>query len=150
MKRTRWGSLRQSKRQRQTHPGQNASERRLIREAGGDPNRRKGADGSRNGRPIEVKQIKNPSANRFRIGRTAHARMMKAKGDYVFKARGKKAVKISAAQVDRSLKSNRRKWYSDKRPNGSNYRHTFIRTEEVGLERHSNSQRRKKSRRRSR
>jgi len=100
-------------------------EKNLIQRWGGKPNGGGGPDGSISGRPVEVRSIKKPGANRFRLMKTTHDELVKKNGWYIFKVRGQASTKVSARDVESILKEKKRKWYRDRKPA---YRHTFLYT----------------------
>lgn len=101
---------------------QGKQEDRAIRRHGGNPNKRMGADGSRNGRPLEVKSVKTD--DRYRINQEAHRRMIRQDGTYIFINENGKSREVPARAV--STMMGRGPWYKDR-----DYPHKFVDEEQV-------------------
>jgi len=99
------------------------NERKLIREFGGRPLRKTGTDGVIfDNRPVEVREARKDS--RLRIQQDTHRQLMKAKGYYIFAARGKQALLFSASQVNTMLPPGR--WMKDR-----TYPHKFLNINQI-------------------
>lgn len=103
------------------------AERRAVAAVGGNQNKRRGADGQRRGRPVEVKAQRRD--NRHRIGKKAHARMIRENGTYILIGRNGHRDTVPASEVSRAMGPGN--WYNDKREGGANYKHRFIIHKEV-------------------
>lgn len=100
---------------------QNAEERRMIRHYGGNPDKRRGADGSRRNRPLEVKSARKD--HRYRINQGPHRNLVRNGGQYIFVSGGRSKV-VSARKVSKLL--GRGSWHKDRR-----YPHRFLDKSEV-------------------
>lgn len=88
----------------------------MIFRHGGNPDKRMGADGSRNGRPLEVKSVRKDK--RFRINRKPHRRMVRTDGHYILVDNGRSKV-VPASRVSELI--GRGKWLKDRK-----YPHKFL------------------------
>jgi hypothetical protein len=102
-----------------------SSEVRSLKNAGAVPLRSWGPDGSRGGRPIDVKSRRVDDEGRYRLERGNHERMVRNNGSYIFNDNGKR-IEVPARRVDAQLRERNRNWSHDRRPGGYDYPHCFV------------------------
>ena len=76
-------------------------ERRVIKRHDGKPDATQGRDGKLRGKPVEVKTVRKDT--RYRIGESAHKKLVRNNGTYLFVYRNGQSKKISAKQVSEKL-----------------------------------------------
>jgi len=101
---------------------QGTQEDRVIKRHGGNPSVRMGADGSRNGRPLEVKSVKKD--DRYRINQDNHRAMVRKDGTYIFVDEHGHTREVSARAVSTMIGGG--PWYKDR-----TYPHKFVGEEQV-------------------
>lgn len=102
-------------------------EKKIISEMGGTPLTKYGTDGELNGKPVEVRSIRDKREKRYRLMKTTHDELLKNDGSYIFVLSGDAKI-MDAKKVDKILKDKKRNWYKDR-----DYPHTFIRINEIGF-----------------